>query len=111
MSLVYLASPYSQAHAYIREMRFHQVCKYAAKLMAEGVHVFSPIAHTHPIAAAGGLPTSWDFWQEYDRAILKACSRMIILKLDGWEWSKGIAGEIEIATELGLPIEFVDYTE
>jgi hypothetical protein len=27
--------------------------------------------------------------------------------LDGWTTSKGVAGEIKIAQELGLPIEYI----
>lgn len=76
--------------------------------MSQGMHIFSPISHTHPIAVAGGLPLDWDYWQEYDRAILSACGKMIVLMLDGWKESKGIAAEIVLAKELGIPVEFVE---
>lgn len=75
--------------------------------MRQGRHIFSPISHTHPIALAGSLPLGWDFWQAYDRAILRVCKRVIVLMLKGWKESKGVAGEIAIAEELGLPIVYM----
>lgn len=107
-TLVYLASPYSHDDPVVREQRFHAVNKVAASLMRQGMHVYSSISHSHPIAVAGGLPLDWDYWQGYDRAILSACGKMIVLMLDGWKESKGIAAEITIAKELGLPIEFME---
>jgi Domain of unknown function (DUF1937) len=105
-TLVYLAVPYSHESPAIREFRFHQANMKASDMMRDGIHVFSPISHTHPIALDGALPTSWDFWKEYDRAILSTCCKLVILMIHGWDESKGIAGEVEIANELGIPIEY-----
>lgn len=109
--LVYLASPYSHVDEFVRLRRFEDACHAAAVLMSRGMLIFCPIAHTHPIAVAGDLPLGWDFWQRYDRTMLAACGRMIVLKLDGWEESKGIAGEIAIMGELGRPVEYIDPSE
>lgn len=109
--LVYLASPYSHPLEYVRQTRFEQACAAAAALMRRGVYVFSPIAHTHPIACAGKLPTGWDFWQPYDRLYLQACERMIVLQLEGWEESKGVSDEIFIMQTMGKPIEYVTLEE
>ena len=106
-TLVYLATPYSHLDPNVMHERFEAVNAVAARLMYDGLHVFSPISHTHPIALAGDLPRGWEFWQEYDRAILSVCSKMIVLMLDGWETSKGVAGEMAIAKELVIPIEFI----
>jgi hypothetical protein len=104
----YLSGIALQPSLSIRESRFRAVCRVAARLMGEGRHVFSPIAHTHPIAMAGTLPTGWEYWREYDRAMLSACSSVIVLRLPGWQESAGIAGELAIARELGLPVEYID---
>jgi hypothetical protein len=106
MSLVYLACPYSDPDPAVREERFQAANAEAARMMAAGMHVFSPISHTHPIALAGNLPLGWDFWESYDRTILQCCSRVVVLKLDGWSQSNGVLAEIELAVELGLPIEY-----
>ena len=106
--LVYLAAPYTHPDPFVKEARFHQINRTAAKLMAQGLFVFSPISHTHPIACAGDLPGDWAYWSAYDRAILECCARMIVLRLDGWDKSSGIKGELAIAAELNLPVEYMD---
>lgn len=105
--LVYLATPYSDPNPFVREARFKAVNYQAAELMRQGVHIYSPISHTHPIAVAGNLPKGWDYWEQYDRTILAACTRMIVFRQPGWERSKGVAAEMAIAKEMGLPIEFI----
>lgn len=107
-SLIYLAVPYSHSDPRIREQRFRAVNAVAAKLMRNGLHVFSPISHTHPIAEAGNLPTGWDFWEDYDRTLLRTCSKIVVLMLDGWRESTGVTAEIAIAKELGLAVEFIE---
>lgn len=104
--LVYLASPYSHPDATVREQRFQAAACAAASLMRDGTFVYSPIAHTHPIALHG-LPLGWDFWEQYDRAILARCTSVVVLQLDDWNKSKGVAAEIAIANELGLPVLFM----
>lgn len=111
MSIVYLATPYSHPDRGIRVMRFEHVNRVAAKLMRDGMHIFSPISHTHPIAEAGDLPKGWEFWAEYDRRILAVCERVIVLMQDGWKESKGVAAELKIAEELGLPVEYLNAYE
>jgi hypothetical protein len=102
--LVYLCSPYSSSDSSIREDRFQAVCKCAAVLKRCGVHLFSPIAHTHPIAMAGDLPLGFEFWRSYDRTIIERCQYLLICCLPGWLDSKGIQGEVQIAIELGIPV-------
>jgi hypothetical protein len=106
--LAYLASPYSHPDPSVRIERFEAVARAAAKLMAEGYLVFSPIAHSHPIAHLGGLDGDWDRWEEFDRAMLSRCQSVIVLQLDGWSESRGIRREIMIAEELGLEVTFLD---
>lgn len=108
MSFIYLASPYSNPAQAVVEARFVAVCEAAARLMAAGHKIFSPIAHTHPIAQHGQLPTDWKFWRDYDEAMICAADRLWILTLPGWRESKGVSGEILIALREQLPIAFVD---
>jgi len=111
--LVYLACPYSHDDYAIRVKRFNAVCRAAARLIREGEPmVFSPISHSHPISEHG-LPTNWEFWEPCDRAYLSCCHKLIVLKLDGWRESRGVTAEIEIASEMGIPVEYLeaDYVE
>jgi len=105
--LVYLASPYSHDLPSVREARFGYACEKAAELMRDGVFVLSPIAHTHPIAL-NGLPKGWEFWEQYDRRLLAACDEVMVLRLAGWETSKGVQAEIKIALETGMPVTYTD---
>ncbi len=103
-TLVYLAAPYSHPDPEVRLSRLEGINQAASFLMRQGLHIYSPISHSHPIALAGGLPTGWDFWEGYDTAVLSVCRAFAVLKLPGWEFSTGVAGETKIATRLQLPM-------
>ncbi len=75
--------------------------------MQKGVFIYSPIAHNHPCVAFG-CPRTWEFWEQYDRAFLNVCSRMLIADIPGWQASTGVNAEIMIAIETGLGIRMVD---
>ncbi len=103
---VYLAVPYSHDDPSVVEDRFNAVNQFAAKLIAEGHHVISPISMCHPIAMQGNLPGDWEYWQKYAKKCLSVCHSMYILMLDGWQGSQGVNAEIEIAMELGLDTQY-----
>jgi len=105
--LIYLASPLSHDDPAVMESRFEAVCHVAAGIFAAGKMVFSPIAHTYPIAVRGGLPHGFDFYERYDRLMIGKSTVLSIAQIPGWEKSDGIRREIEIANELNVPIEHV----
>lgn len=76
--------------------------------MQEGLVIYSPIAHCHPIAVRVGLPRDWQFWEKFDRTMLSNAKELWILKLPGWECSRGVAAERAIAEKLGLPVRELD---
>lgn len=106
--MAYLSSPYSSANRHTRHRRFRIVCRVAGRLIAQGQLVYSPIAHTHPIALLQQLPTEFSYWEAFDRAMITACSRFLVLTIQGWEESVGVCAEMRIARELGREIEFVE---
>ena len=105
--MIYLASPYSDDNPAVRGYRFLEVCRAAAKMMREGQHVFSPIAHSHPIAQFG-LPGDWLYWEAFDRWFIERCEKVVVLMLPGWKESRGVRAEIRIAEELGKPVEYLE---
>lgn len=109
--LTYLAVPYSHADRYVRVARWIAANQTAAKLMAAGQYIFSPISHTHPIAEAsnGALPVGWDYWETFDRQYLSFCKKIIVLRIPGWKESKGVQAEIKIGTEMGILVEYMDW--
>jgi len=72
--------------------------------------VFSPIAHSVPIARFG-LPTTWDYWEAVDRRHLEVCDEVVVLTLPGWQESQGVQAELRIAAALGKPIRYLDPDE
>lgn len=104
--MIYLASPYTHVDAAIRESRFVASCLATSVLMHAGLHVFSPIVHSHPLVRFG-LPVEWEFWQSHDCEHLRRCDELLVLTLDGWKSSRGVQAEIGMATEFGLPIHFL----
>lgn len=106
-TMIYLASPYSHQYAFVREERFAAVCKVSAKLMRDGHHIYSPIAHSHPIASHGDLPTGFDYWREYDWWFIEHVDELWVLMLDGWESSVGVTAEIKYARQLGKPVKYL----
>lgn len=111
MKFVYLASPYSHTDLAVMEDRFECACKVAAALMGEGYSVFSPIAHSHPLAAhmAEKLRTDFEFWMTQDLPILRFADELWVLMLPGWENSRGIKREMEYAASLGVHIHYLSY--
>jgi hypothetical protein len=57
--------------------------------------VFSPIVHGHPFVDHG-LPRDWPFWERFNRDHLVRYGEEVVLMLDGWRESVGVAAEIRI---------------
>jgi hypothetical protein len=107
----YLASPYSHPDPAQRVARFDRACREAAKLMEAGEAIFCPIAHSHPIEVASGHVGDFEFWMHQDLPILARSQKVKVLKLEGWDISRGITREIEHAHELGIPVEYLEDDE
>lgn len=107
----YLASPYTK-FARGQEAAFSEAAEAAAKLMAAGLVVYSPIAHSHPVATYGGL-TSVDaldgaFWLRQNEPMMQKMDGLIVLKLPGWEESEGVQIEIDFFRRNKKPVIFAD---
>jgi hypothetical protein len=106
--MIYLAVPYNHPSPAVRHNRFEEVNRYAAHVMQQGLAVFSPISHSHPIEEHFTEVKSWDFWQIQDLPILKICDSVHVLCLPGWRESVGVAGECDTARGLGIPILYIN---
>lgn len=97
--MIYVATPYSHVETSVMEQRFEEACKITYTLLEQGFVVYSPIVHCHPIAVRFGLPRGIDFWEKFDRQMIMSAESILIVKMDGWEQSKGILQERKIAAE------------
>jgi hypothetical protein len=106
--LTYLACPYSSPDPAIRKWRYEQATKAAAWLItSQGLNVFSPITHSHPLHELGGIAGDWATWEQFDRGYLGVSKQLVVLLLEGWDGSKGVKAETEIAQYLGLEVWYL----
>ena len=109
--MIYLASPYSHPQRMIRLNRYYKTLRYTGYAMSRGSHIFSPIVYAHHLAEHHNLPKDFDWWQRFDTHMIKVSEGFRVLTLEGWEESKGVQAEIEIATSFGHTVTYVDWEE
>jgi hypothetical protein len=105
--LTYLACPYTADTAKLRRERFAAAIKAAKYLMeSEGLNVFSPITHSHPLHEIG-MRGDWEFWKRIDTEYLRLSEKVVVLMMPGWVESAGVTAEIKLATSMGIPVEYL----
>ena len=102
--MIYLASPYSHPDNRVEDFRALAAIGHAAKMIADGDVVYSPIAHSWQMARMFGAGGDWETWAAHDEAMIRRCQTLMILKLDGWEESKGVMAERKLALDFGLAV-------
>lgn len=106
--MIYLASPYTHSNPHRVISRYQNTCHFVAKMLEQGAPIFSTIVHNHNLAKQYSLPTDQEFWWDYNKQMLKQSREVWVLMLDGWEDSAGVRREIDYATVLGLPVEYME---
>lgn len=127
--MIYVASPYSvippewiqagmsqeslaKKMPELLEYRYRSVMHYVANRMEraeDGESYFSPILYTHNIARIYSLPKTFEWWAEMNHRYLDVCSEVHVLKMDCWEDSLGVRGEIDYAVKKGISIKYIDW--
>jgi uncharacterized protein DUF1937 len=101
--VIYLASPYTDVDPAVRERRFRCAETALFLLLRDRVWAYSPIVHCHELANRNKLPTTHDYWLEYDFDFLRRSDALYTLAIDGWDRSKGVAEERRAAYYLHIP--------
>jgi hypothetical protein len=112
--IIYIAGPYTHADALVRKRRFELVTIAAAKLIAQKYIVYSPLTMTHPLdleLAAEGETLGSDYWIAFDRAFMRCCAAIVVVKFSGWEQSRGVKNEIAFFEEAGKPVIYLSPTD
>jgi len=104
---VYLASPYSHPDPFVREDRYLRAAQATTHLLKKGEWVYSPIVHCHELAKIADLPKDFTFWQNYNMAMLIRADKLLILRIEGYDQSVGIAAELSFATLKKIPVEYL----
>lgn len=107
-NLIYLATPYSK-YRYGLAGAFEEACKIVGRLITKGINVYSPIAHTHPVALYAKLdPLDHNIWLPFDKVMMNAADLLLIATMEGWDKSKGILHEVDYFFNQKKDILFID---
>lgn len=109
--LIYLASPFTSDNPDVRRLRYEWAREATVAIFKSGRPVFSPIVYSYALAESCGLPVPFDFWREFDEAMIARCSFLWVLTLPGWEVSKGVQAEIDIAAKHDKPMRCYSLSE
>lgn len=104
MSFIYLASPYTDPDPAVVNLRYQMTAEFTAMKLKDLHKIYSPIVHCHDLAHKHDMPKDFEFWKEYNLAMLQSASEVWVLALEGWEESKGVRAEINHALQIPLPI-------
>ena len=105
----YLATCYSKYPDGL-EAAFQEAARIAAFFVRQGIPIYSPIAHTHPVALYGGIdPLNHAIWLPADYPMMKTAGGLIVAKMASWEDSYGISQEIKTFNQMGKPIEYLEW--
>ncbi len=115
---IYLASPYTHEDVLVREIRFLEAVRATAYILNKlHVNAFGTIVHSHPIATRYSMPVEWEFWADYDQAMISHSAEIWVVAIPGFTNSMGVQTELKIARKLGkqarwlIPIpNSADYT-
>lgn len=94
-NLIYLATPYSK-YPSGHEEAWLEACRVAGIFIREGLVVYCPIAHTHPIAHYGQVDkVDHNFWMRVDTPLMNASDALVVVCMPKWRDSLGITHEIK----------------
>lgn len=103
--MIYVASPYSHPDPLTRKTRFLLAQDFVIHCMETmNVIPFSPIVYGHELAIKYDIPTDAQYWLVFNTNMMRRSECMFMLKIDGWNTSKGMELELKIAKLLQIPI-------
>ena len=75
--------------------------------ISRGEHVITPL-FMHEVVIRHTMKDDYEYWEPYCLNLLKRCDKMVVVKLDGWERSRGVAEEIKFCTANDIPVEYIE---
>lgn len=105
----YCATPYSKYPGGMYAA-YVDACKASAWCLKNGVRVFCPIAHSHPIAKYGEIdPVSHEIWLDADAPLMRAANGIIVVQMPTWRESYGVTHEIKVFAEANKPMCYLPW--
>lgn len=106
--IIFVSSPYTSDDPLVVELRMQALTRYLATLASENKVAFSPLLMHFCLDSGVDLPSDFDFWANFCLNLLYKCDVVHVLKLAGWDKSKGVLTEIAFAEENDIPVVYVD---
>ena len=102
----YVMTPYSK---YPRGMpaAYNDAVRVAASFTIIGLRAFSTIVHSHPQALVARLPGDAKFWWDHNEVFMKASCGAVVVEMEGWKESEGIALEIDWYAQRGKRVLYL----
>lgn len=107
MRKIFLACPYGHPDVAVIETRFDMSNAVAATILAAGAAVFSQVSMSHPINAQLAHLRNADIgrlWAPVDAVFMDVMEELIVIDIDGWKESSGVAREIDFFRKRGRPV-------
>lgn len=109
MRKFFLACPYGHVDAAIIEKRFFICNQVSAQIVSAGHAVFSQVSMSHPInlaLAKMGRDDISALWAPIDLHFMDSMDELIVVDIDGWKESSGVAREIEHFKSTGRAVHY-----
>lgn len=104
--MIYVAGPYYHRDSEVIGHRMEQVYSYMAELTKQGEICVSPML-MHSVVIRYDLPNNFAFWGKYSLLLLSKCSKIHVLKLQGWDVSSGVSAEVDFALNHNIAITYI----
>lgn len=92
--MIYVASPYSHPDSWVQARRYILVREFVHDKMKQNFNIFSPICYGHQFTRDFRWDGSAETWKSFNDWALSNSSALWVLKIRGWEESKGVQAEI-----------------
>lgn len=109
--MIYIASPYTHDSASARQSRYEAVLAYTKLQMRMGKIVFSPIVYGHQFALEDKDAIPFEYWKPFNEEMLLRSDELHVLRLDGWNCSKGVIAEMKLAFSSGIRVTTVKWRD
>ena len=107
-SIIYVASPYSGPEPEMQDR--YQKAMLATLYLSEipdyqAFVPISPIVHWHQIAKENNLRTDEEYYWRMNKLLIQQSALVMVVLLEGWKSSVGVAKEIGYAEALNIPVK------
>lgn len=108
--MIYVASPYSHPLEDVREYRYKAVLNYALRLAEHGILAFSPVVYGHQFAVRNRPDLiGYEHWSYFNEYMMRHSKEIRVLKIEGWQYSRGITHEINYAYHNHIPLNYAEH--